>query len=83
MLSRSKNTSCTAETFVFAECNENSDVRKRLDSRTQDTTCPRLDTLIRLKERRYLKRKILELWRTFVNDKFRIISLRQGINVRS
>ena len=29
MLSRSKNKSCTAETFVFAECNENSDVRKR------------------------------------------------------
>ena len=46
-------------------------------------TLPRLDTLIRLKERRYLKRKILKLWRTLVNDKFRIISLRQGINVRS
>ena len=37
VLSRSKNKSCTAETFVFAECNENSDVRKRLDSGIQDT----------------------------------------------
>ena len=37
----------------------------------------------RVKRRRYLKRKIFELWRTFVNDKCRIISLRQGINVRS
>ena len=37
----------------------------------------------RVKRRRYLQRKIFELWRTFVNDKCRIISLRQGINVRS
>ena len=36
MLSGTKNKSCTAETFAFAECSENSNVWKRLDSRTQD-----------------------------------------------